>query len=226
MSRCFGDTYPRAARAAQPSTPGLGIEAMGMEALEEFPEVPTLEPGTKGATGTADHRFAQPRRSRGSSSSAASESGRPASSQASRGGAARSQAAYGAAAVDASADVNITLWRNNAVTSPGVPLTKARLNARKHKNALLPTVQDALDEAARTRRVLPPPGAPRSAYMCICCNACLFLIRRSAAHAVVSRVYALDGHEVKTIEQLQPNGNYMYVCICMQPCLHHFIHSP
>ena len=50
------------------------------------------------------------------------------------------------------------LWRNGARGAAPVPLTKARLRARKHGGALLPTVQEALDTAAAEGRG-PPKGA-------------------------------------------------------------------
>lgn len=151
--------------------PGPGAASLGLETAEEFPEAPSLGPGTKGAVGAADHRFAQhPRPQRAASAplpgastpargiSSASEAASAASQLTSPSGVPpagtvrRAAAAYGAAAVAAAADVNVTLWRNGERAAPPVPLTKARLRARKHAGALLPTVQEALDAAAAEGR--------------------------------------------------------------------------
>jgi hypothetical protein len=127
------------------------------------------------------------------------------------------QAAYGAAAVDAAADVNVTLWRNGVAASPGIALTKAKLRARRHGGKLLPVVQEALDEAVVKQRVMPPAGGSKSACMhaCMCSRAllCAYHALLTAEHArgraAAKRVYGLDGQQVTAVEQLQPNGNYM-----------------
>ena len=174
---------PRAPQRA-PSTPppspsagpGPGAASLGLEAAEEFPEVPSLGPGTKGAVGTADHRFA--RRSRAASAPPAAHTppqwARPSASEAASpsgvpppGTVRRTAAAYGAAAVAGAADVNCTLWRNGERGAAPVPLTKARLRARKHGGALLPTVQEALDTAAAEGRG-PPKGASQRRLTMIC----------------------------------------------------------
>ncbi len=173
----------RAAESRLPTTPppspaagvGPGAAALGLEEAQEFPEVPSLGPGTKGAVGTADHRFAQhphraasaPLPSTPARGIASSEAASAAASQPSPPGVPppgtvrRAAAAYGAAAVAAAADVNVTLWRNAERAAPPVPLTKARLRARKHGGALLPTVQEAMDAAAAEGRG-PHKGASSS----------------------------------------------------------------